>query len=381
MGLEEAGLSTDVDEEGLDQFPANYYRAGSAAVGLDKAYVLGLVKVGDRLVAGLDSNSPSVHNCDTLVKLNSLGGHTAGVTGVASCPASANLAVSSSRDQTVKVWDLREGDRCVHTLKDTSNKKQHSGPPLDPSRPLTCVAMQGDAVVAGTEQVGVDSFLLFWDLRKPNKLQGGYWDSHSDDITTLAFNSEAKDSLASGSTDGLVNVFDLSQPDEDSALVTSHNTEDSVAGLVWYSRKGEHRQLAITTHTESVQLWDTEDFSPHTVFSRENVSHGMRRTVSEHCYISGLHPRPGEDGLVVVAGSRCPKNPTLRLGVIRNKKVKPHAELGTDCGVVRCSVTIGDSVVTGGEDGLIRLWKEGEEQREGGGGKLVNKTNVRDKPY
>lgn len=336
MGLDEGEPGPDHDEcPGTDQFPSTFHSSASVSVGLDQVYVLSLSRVGDKLVAGLDTDSLSVHSLDTLVRQDTLRGHTNSVTGVAGCEASPRLVYSSSRDQTVRVWDLREGGKCVHTLKDTSDKGKNSGPPVDQGRPLTCLSVSGQTVVAGTEQVGVDSFLLFWDMRNTVRLAGGYWDSHSDDITTVTFNPSNKDSLATGSTDGLVNVFDLSESDEDSALVTSHNTEDSVSGLVWYSRKQESRYLAILTHTESVQLWDTEAYSPYTVLTRGDVTHGIRRAVAEHCYIAGLHPREGDDGMVMVAGSRYSASPALRLATVRNKKVKPLADLPGGCGVVR----------------------------------------------
>lgn len=49
-----------------------------------------------------------------------------------------------------------------------------------------------------------------------------------EDVVSLAFHSSKQDVLASGSTDGLINVFDLTQPSEDAALTYSLNTESSV---------------------------------------------------------------------------------------------------------------------------------------------------------
>lgn len=38
---------------------------------------------------------------------------------------------------------------------------------------------------AGTDSFDGDAFLLFWDIRNP-KLLGGYWESHTDDITEVS---------------------------------------------------------------------------------------------------------------------------------------------------------------------------------------------------
>ena len=235
--------------------------------------------------------------------------------------------------------------------------------------------------------MGVDSFLLFWDTRQPGKIQGGYWESHSDDVTSLEFHPNHPSTLASGSTDGQVNIFDVSQPDEDAALVTSHQTEDSVARLCWYSRKGQDQQLAIATHTEELQLWSTEAEGPHTMLSRSALCHGIRRSATEHCYMAGFHQRGEEEGLVVVAGSSYSPDPCLRLALVKNKKAKPLGILkrkaGGGYGVARCSLNIQgtNSLVTGGEDGVVRLWGEGGSDLVSESGKLVNKSKVRDKPY
>lgn len=105
------------------------------------------------------------------------------------------------------------------------------------TKPLTSFDISCDErlIAGGTEHIGGDAFILFWDIRyssskmdNKDSLLGGYWESHMDDITCLAFHSIKRDVLASGSTDGLMNVFDLTQPSEDLALTYSLNTESSV---------------------------------------------------------------------------------------------------------------------------------------------------------
>lgn len=91
-------------------------------------------------------------------------------------------------------------------------------------------------LAAGTEHVGGDAFILFWDVRynnsktatMTNNLLGGYWESHVDDVTSLSFHNEKQDCLSSGSTDGLINIYDLTQTSEDDALTFSLNTDSSV---------------------------------------------------------------------------------------------------------------------------------------------------------
>lgn len=72
-----------------------------------------------------------------------------------------------------------------------------------------------------------DSYLLFWDTRS-SKLFGAYWESHSDDVTSINFHPNHVHSLTSGSTDGLLNVFNLLESAEEDALQYSFNTDSSV---------------------------------------------------------------------------------------------------------------------------------------------------------
>lgn len=53
-------------------------------------------------------------------------------------------------------------------------------------KPLSCfdVSCDGRYLVAGTEVIKDDAFLLFWDVRS-TKLLGGYWDTHQGDITQV----------------------------------------------------------------------------------------------------------------------------------------------------------------------------------------------------
>jgi len=102
-------------------------------------------------------------------------------------------------------------------------------------KPLLCLDLSGgDALLAaGTELVrdkaaeAEDSYVLFWDTRS-TALLGGFWESHSDDVTALQFHPTRPHALASASTDGLLNLYDLKEPSEDEALLFSFNTHSSV---------------------------------------------------------------------------------------------------------------------------------------------------------
>jgi hypothetical protein len=47
------------------------------------------------------------------------------------------------------------------------------------------IASSSRFICGGTELIDDDSFLLFWDVRSTSLL-GGYWESHTDDITQVS---------------------------------------------------------------------------------------------------------------------------------------------------------------------------------------------------
>lgn len=52
----------------------------------------------------------------------------------------------------------------------------------------------------------------------------------------MKFHPSQPDSLATGSTDGLVCVFDISQTSEDDAILWTFNTESSVVSSILYEQ-------------------------------------------------------------------------------------------------------------------------------------------------
>lgn len=53
-------------------------------------------------------------------------------------------------------------------------------------KPYECmdVSCNGRVLCAGSQLVESDAYLVFWDQRVTKPL-GGYWDSHTDDITQV----------------------------------------------------------------------------------------------------------------------------------------------------------------------------------------------------
>lgn len=82
--------------------------------------------------------------------------------------------------------------------------------------------------------------ILFYDIRKKcARPLGCYKESHSSEINCLKFSPVVNNYLLSAGSDGLVNVFDLRQNNEDDALIQTFNCECSVSRYSMYTYKHE----------------------------------------------------------------------------------------------------------------------------------------------
>ena len=129
-----------------------------------------------RFAVALSNKSCSVYNLSNtqFSLISSLKGHEKSVNNVRFSPKSENMVYTGSLDGKIRIWDLRR-QNCVKELKDDNGIK-----------PLSCfdVSFDDKLICAGSELYDGDAFILFWDIRS-RKLLGGYWESHTDDLTQV----------------------------------------------------------------------------------------------------------------------------------------------------------------------------------------------------
>uniref|UniRef100_A0A3Q2ZG83 WD repeat-containing protein 89 n=1 Tax=Kryptolebias marmoratus TaxID=37003 RepID=A0A3Q2ZG83_KRYMA len=285
----------------------------------------------------------------TLDLLGEYRGHAGPLCGLTFAHTSSDLLYSGSADGTVRAWDVRRpGTEAVQIFK---GDPSHSFCSLD----LNC---SDSLLCAGTEQVdGEDSFLVFWDCRKAGGgLLGVFSESHSDDITQVRFHPRDRDRLASGSTDGLVNVFDLSRGAEEEALLLTCNSDSSA--------------LLCLSHDEGLHLWDVgqvDSDQPLTVFS---CSDARSLTPLAHggCvdYLVGGRWLEESQTLLVVGGG---SSGDVHLMACEGGGLRLLISLeGGHTSTVRCFLwdAAGEALITGGEDAQLLLWKPGGKQLVGG---------------
>jgi WD40 repeat protein len=125
---------------------------------------------------------------------------------------SPHTLFASTNKNLVLVWDTRTPQQETFQLNGCADEHKFLS--------VTC-NNEDLLVAAGTELKGEENVAIaFWDLRAPinQQLLGYYTESHSDDIIQVEFCRMNSTKLISGSTDGLVCLYDVSKSSEDDAL-------------------------------------------------------------------------------------------------------------------------------------------------------------------
>ncbi|KAK5678535.1 hypothetical protein LTS10_008979 [Elasticomyces elasticus] len=130
---------------------------------------------------------------------------------------SDNAFATAGRDGIIRLFDSR--------AKQAAQLSEPQG------RSISALACHGNVIAAGTEndKEGLgDVSVLLYDTRNPATPLRNYAESHTDTITQLAFHPSQPNILLSGSTDGLVSLFDVNQAEEEDALQQVLNPRSAV---------------------------------------------------------------------------------------------------------------------------------------------------------
>ncbi|KAI9932071.1 hypothetical protein ASPWEDRAFT_154529 [Aspergillus wentii DTO 134E9] len=261
---------------------------------------------------------------------------------------------TGGRDGKVKVWDLRSGKGSPVVEMEAAK-----------NAPVLSVACcpQTNSVVAGTELLSSQAIVAFWDIRSPDHPRLQYVESHNDDVTELQYHPTRNNILLSGSTDGLVNIYDTTIEDEDDALVQVINH-----GSVHHAGFLSENTIYALSHDEDFSVHPATDPDDETQ-EPDPVQFGDLREPLACEYIAQLCI--GSQGPYIAAGNKIDKrldlipllsSPSWQLD--QNNLWRLPGAHGDE--VVR-SVYLDEqskSVFTGGEDGFVRVWKP--EDGEGG---------------
>ncbi|KAI6354070.1 hypothetical protein MCOR25_008778 [Pyricularia grisea] len=276
----------------------------------------------------------------------------------------ANITVASPFDQaqstvctagsdgTVAIWDLRAGAGQVTRQIGTAPTSIGS---------LACCP-GANMVAVGTEYENNQASIVIWDIRTQSAPVIQYNEVHSDDITELNFHPADNHTLLSGSTDGLVNVYDLRVTDEDEVIVQTLNHGASVHHAGFLNRT----EVFALSHDEKLAFFDLAEEQDKGVATAD---FGDMRQVAQCQYIANVLPKAdpsGASGAVLGAGLleqekfellHFSKGATWNFDT--NSSVGLPGAHGSE--VVRAfRVFDAERVVfTAGEDGRIKAWRPG----------------------
>lgn len=341
-------------------FPKKYHILSEEAISLQKIYVLHLDArfqgVSAKVVVGLSDFSYSLFDLECHLRINSsnLAAHENVITDVRFAQDNENLFYTGSLDGTVKLWDARMEMKPSLTFQDDTDGSNKL-------KPISCfdLSCDGKFLCAGTVLVEADSYLLFWDVRKSTIL-GGYWGTHTDDVTQVRFNRSRRSHMLSASTDGLINVYDISKNNEDEALQNSLNVESSIRRIEWTELNGDEI-IGCITDMETIQLWKVDDASSYANFSRKALASAMYLKSWDNSYISNMHSVSSNE-ILFICGSNVNKGEYLKT-LTYSEKLQPSASFENNKQIVRCSYYDQSSEIflTGGECGIIGAWKVAEQ--------------------
>jgi WD40 repeat protein len=299
--------------------------------------------------------------------------------------APSNVVATAGRDGLIRFWDKRSKQKA---LEIESPHKLISA--------LVCDA-ERNFVAAGIEnpEDGPNSSPVYiWDQRNPSAPLRSYVESHTDTVTNLSLHPSHPTLLLSSSTDGLINIFDSAQADEDDALyqVVNHGSAVAHAGFMY---PGTDIYAIGTDETMSFfalqsQKEEEEEPAPKVWGDvREGLACeyvvDLAWVGQQACVAAGKHSESHLNLIPINKGS----NGSLDYSFDLEKSISFPGAHGEE--IVRDSFTDLHTNITYtcGEDGQIRAWKSSEEGGmdvdEGAGSakkrRKDKKEKARFKPY
>jgi WD40 repeat protein len=276
--------------------------------------------------------------------------------------------VSAGGDGLVKTWDLRTPHAPAAVFSVPVNR--------DGSKDgISALETHGDGftIVAGTELEGNgpgDVKIHLWDTRFDSGPKLSYTESHTDTITELRFlpypNSTSSNVLLSGSTDGLVTVFDTTKTDEEDAVlqVINHGSAVHHTGLVGSDIYALGTDETLSFYAQQNQDDEAAEPEPHHL--------GDLRQLLGCDYVMKIRNHPTMPMIAIGSHSEGAGSQNMKLVPLNNPQgsTRPTWQVDAENAIclegghgeelVRDYLVDDDGGVvwTAGEDGVVRAWKK-----------------------
>lgn len=159
------------------------------------------------------------------------------------------------------------------------------------------------ALAAGTELTNHQASILIWDMRNFGDPVVQYIESHSDDVTELQFHPSRPQILLSGSTDGLVNIYNTTIMDEEEAL---HQTINHGASI-HHSNFLSDVDIFALSHDEKFSMYELVRNPEEGVEEPAPTHFGDMREKLGGEYVANVLRRP-DGGSVIGVGTHSREN-------------------------------------------------------------------------
>ncbi|KAF9107655.1 WD repeat-containing protein 89 [Mortierella sp. AM989] len=217
----------------------------SSAFSHGNIYIYDITSNSSNLIVSASNHEIKLYNPATLAIKSILKFHRNTITKVKA--HGEHILMSSAKDGSIAVWDLRTEGKPVQVFSTPAQN------------PLLCFDLNSSEQIlaAGSELVDYDANIHFFDARNTSAIVKTYSESHSDDITNIKFHPTNPGRVMTGSVDGLICQFDLTDMDEDEGLLVVTNTGSSVNKIGYFGPSAEY--IYSLSHMETLSLWNSDD--------------------------------------------------------------------------------------------------------------------------
>lgn len=247
---------------------------------------------------------------------------------------------ATAAEDGVKVWDIRARNNVASLQNDKAS-------------PFFSLDSRHNMLACGTELKDYDAELHIYDIRNWTKPVRSFVDSHHDDITDIKFHPCDSNLLMSGSTDGYVNIYDLTQDDEEDALHQVINFA-SIHSCGWLGPK----RIWSLSHMETFGIHELNDKSDEMIEPKP-LEFGDVRDKWGCDYVIDIYPS------FIATGKTHESQGELKIIPFQNEQVDvssalviPDAhgnEVIRDVLIPKNQTSL---LYSCGEDGYVNVWKD-----------------------